>query len=206
MASHFEAADTRKRLILATIEAIDSGGEGSVRVQSIAEAVGVREPSVYHFFKNRAALVEAAQIERYQRSFLQLLIPFETAVALADTKSEFERAVAKVLSWSYVPDRHEARSARVNVLGAAQSSPTIAAAVVEANYSVAMTLAAILKGAQDKGWMRSDLDPLALAYWVNGQINGRVIAEMDSERVDLDAWNKVSVEAIIGLFRSSGPT
>ena len=63
--------DTRAKLLNATIEAIAAGGESSVRVSTVASAVGVREPSVYHFFKNREALVEAAQIERYRRSYLE---------------------------------------------------------------------------------------------------------------------------------------
>ena len=70
--------DTRTQLIEAAIVAITYGGEGSVRVSAVAAAVGVKEPSVYHFFKNREALVEAAQIERYRRSYSEMLKPFVT--------------------------------------------------------------------------------------------------------------------------------
>jgi hypothetical protein len=37
--------DTRTKLLNATIEAISSGGESSVRVSTVATAVGVREQS-----------------------------------------------------------------------------------------------------------------------------------------------------------------
>jgi hypothetical protein len=40
------------------------------------------------------------------------------------------------------------------------------------------------------------VDPLAAAYWINGQILGRVMAEMDKERVDLDKWNQISETAV----------
>ena len=84
--------DTRSKLLNATIEAISSGGEGSVRVSNVASAVGVREPSVYHFFKNREALVEAAQIERYRRSYSEMMVPFEAAALMSESWEDFEYA------------------------------------------------------------------------------------------------------------------
>ena len=193
--------DTRAKLLNATIDAISSGGEGSVRVSTVASAVGVREPSVYHFFKNREALVEAAQIERYRRSYTEMMIPFEAAALMSDTWADFERAVRKIFAAVYSPERAELRSIRMNVMGAAQSSPAIAAAVIEINHETAESLARVMTFGQEKGWVTKDLDAMALSYWGIGQINGRVMAEMNPSQVDLDAWNKVSIEAVLGVYR-----
>ena len=197
--------DTRTKLLNATIEAISSGGEGSVRVSNVAFAVGVREPSVYHFFKNREALVEAAQIERYRRSYVELMVPFEAAALMSDSWEDFERSVRKIFAAVYSPDRAQLRSIRKNVMGAAQSSPAIAAAVIEINHETAESLARVMTFGQEKGWVTKDLDAMALAYWGIGQINGRVMAEMNPSQVDLDAWNKVSIEAVLGVFRWKDP-
>ena len=197
--------DTRAKLLNATIEAISSGGEGSVRVSNVASAVGVREPSVYHFFKNREALVEAAQIERYRRSYTEMMVPFEAAAMMSDSWDDFERSVRKIFAAVYSPDRAQLRSIRKNVMGAAQSSPAIAAAVIEINHETAESLARVMTFGQEKGWVTRDLDAMALAYWGIGQINGRVMAEMNPSQVDLDAWNKVSIEAVLGVYRWKEP-
>ena len=197
--------DTRAKLLNATIEAISSGGESSVRVSTVATAVGVREPSVYHFFKNREALVEAAQIERYRRSYLEMILPFEAAALMSDTWADFERAVRKIFAAVYSPERAELRSIRMNVMGAAQSSPAIAAAVIEINHETAESLARVMTFGQEKGWVTKDLDAMALSYWGIGQINGRVMAEMNPSQVDLDAWTKVSIEAVLGIYRYKDP-
>jgi AcrR family transcriptional regulator len=197
--------DTRAKLLNATIMAIDAGGEVSVRVSNVASAVGVREPSVYHFFKNREALVEAAQIERYRRSYSEMMVPFEAAALMADSWDDFERSVRKIFAAVYSPDRAQLRSIRKNVMGAAQSSPAIAAAVIEINHETAESLARVMTFGQEKGWVTKDLDAMALAYWGIGQINGRVMAEMNSSQVDLDAWNKVSIEAVLGVYRWKEP-
>ena len=197
--------DTRAKLLNATIDAIASGGEGSVRVSSVAAEVGVREPSVYHFFKNREALVEAAQIERYRRSYAEMMVPFEAAALMADSWDDFERSVRKIFAAIYTPARAEVRSIRMNVMGAAQTSPAIAAAVNEINLENTESLARVMTFGQEKGWVTKDLDAMALAYWGIGQINGRVMAEMNPSQVDLDAWTKVSIEAVLGIYRYKDP-
>ena len=185
------------KLLEATMTAIAENGEGAVRVQKIAESVGVREPSVYHFFKNREALVEAAHIEMYRRSHVAMVEPFQAGAALADNAEDFRRIVKKILSLVYGAEREHIRSTRMSVLGAAQTSPTIAEAIREINFEISSRLAEVFLTAQEKNWIRKEVDPLAAAYWINGQILGRVMAEMDKDRVDLDKWNQVSETAVL---------
>jgi AcrR family transcriptional regulator len=190
-------SDTRTRILEAAMLAISENGEGAIRVQKIAESVGVREPSVYHFFKNREELVEAAHVERYRRSHLEMVKPFQAGAALADNAEDFRRIVKKILGLVYAPERENLRSTRMSVLGAAQSSPTIAEAIRQINFEVSSRLAEVFLTAQEKNWIRKEVDPLAAAYWVNGQILGRVMAEMDKDRVDLDKWNQISETAVL---------
>jgi len=189
-------SDTRTRILEAAMLAISENGEGAIRVQKIAESVGVREPSVYHFFKNREELVEAAHIERYRRSHLEMVRPFQAGAALADNAEDFRRIVKKILSLVYTAEREHIRSTRMSVLGAAQTSPKIAEAIRQINFEVFSKVAEVFATAQEKNWIRKEVDPLAAAYWINGQILGRVMAEMDKERVDLDKWNQISETAV----------
>lgn len=191
-----DISDTRTRILEAAMSVIEDTGEGALRVQKIAESVGVREPSVYHFFKNREELVEAAHIERYRRSHLEMVRPFQAGAALADNAEDFRRIVKKILSLVYSAEREDIRSTRMSVLGAAQTSPKIAEAIREINFEISSRLAEVFLTAQEKNWIRKEVDPLAAAYWINGQILGRVMAEMDKERVDLDKWNQISETAV----------
>ena len=190
-------SDTRTRILEAAMLAISENGEGAIRVQKIAESVGVREPSVYHFFKNREELVEAAHIERYRRSHLEMVRPFQAGAALADNAEDFRRIVKKILSLVYSAEREDIRSTRMSVLGAAQTSPKIAEAIREINFEVFSKVAEVFATAQEKNWIRKEVDPLAAAYWINGQILGRVVAEMDQDRVNLEHWNEASRGAIV---------
>ena len=187
--------DTRSRILDAAIEMMDSGGEVSIRVATIAAKLDIAEPSIYHHFTNRAALVEAAYVEWYWRC-LKIQVPMETVMALVDTREEYIRAIVKSLTWSYQKDRHAARAVRISVLGAAQRNPQLAKAINDINRKFLGSLADSMREAQKRKWISSDRDPMATSYWLHGQILGRVVAEMDEGIVDLEQWDALSFEAV----------
>jgi hypothetical protein len=121
-------------------------------------------------------------------------------MVLVDSKEDYVRALRKSMEWSYQPQRHHARAIRLSVLGAAQRNSELAVAVNDINKKFLATIADSVLVAQQKGWLRTDLDPTATAYWLHGQIIGRAVAEMDPGHVDLAQWDKVSFEAVLGLI------
>jgi len=189
---------TRTRIINAAIEMMEAGGEVSVRLGAIAETLGIKEPSIYHHFKNRVELVNAAYVEWYWQC-LKTDIPVEAMMVLVETKEDYVRTFRKSMEWSYQPERHHARAIRLSILGAAQRNPELAVTINEINKKFLATIADSVLFAQEKGWVRSDLDAMATAYWLHGQIIGRTVAEMDPGYVDLAQWDKVSFEAVLGL-------
>jgi len=194
------SSDVRSQMIDAAIEMMEVAGERSVRVAKVAEKVGVTEPLVYHHFKNRAALVTAAYAEWYKRC-QDLEVPIDQLMMMVTNQEEYEGAIRASLTWSYKAERVAARSVRLSVIGAAQTNPELAIAVNEINRSFLTSLAKTMEYAQSQGWVRTDLDPLATAYWLHGQINGRVVAEMDNGCLDLAKWDDVSFDAIFSLIR-----
>jgi AcrR family transcriptional regulator len=195
------AESTKSRILNAAIAMMDEGGEAAVRLGAIAENLGIKEPSIYHHFTNRTELINAAYVEWYWQC-LKTDIPVEAMMVLVETKDDYVRALRKTMEWSYQPERHHARAIRLSVLGAAQRSPDLAVSINDINKKFLASIADAANVAQQKGWLRTDLDPMAIAYWLHGQIIGRTVAEMDPEHVDLAQWDKVSFEAVLGLILS----
>jgi AcrR family transcriptional regulator len=195
------AESTKSRILNAAIAMMDEGGEAAVRLGAIAENLGIKEPSIYHHFTNRTELINAAYVEWYWQC-LKTDIPVEAMMVLVESKEDYVRAVRKTLEWSYQPERHHARAIRLSVLGAAQRNPDLAVSINDINKKFLASIADAANVAQQKGWLRTDLDPMAIAYWLHGQIIGRTVAEMDPGHVDLAQWDKVSFEAVLGLILS----
>jgi hypothetical protein len=89
----------------------------------------------------------------------------------------------------------------MSVAGAAQTNPDLKNAINELHRSFLGAAANNIRIAQDKGWVRADTDPVAFVYWLNGQITGRLLAEMTMGEVDLDAWNDVSFDAVFRMLQ-----
>jgi AcrR family transcriptional regulator len=195
------AESTKSRILNVAIAMMDEGGESAVRLGAIAENLGIKEPSIYHHFTNRTELINAAYVEWYWQC-LKTDIPVEAMMVLVETKDDYVRALRKTMEWSYQPERHHARAIRLSVLGAAQRNPELAVSINDINKKFLASIADAANVAQQKGWLRTDLDPMAIAYWLHGQIIGRTVAEMDPGHVDLAQWDKVSFEAVLGLIFS----
>jgi AcrR family transcriptional regulator len=193
------AESTRTRIINAAIAMMDEGGEAAVRLGAIAENLGIKEPSIYHHFANRTELVTAAYVEWYWQC-LKTEIPLEAMMSLVDSREDYVRTLRKIMEWGYQPERHRARAIRINVLGAAQRNAELAVAINDINKKFLATIADSVLTAQQNGWVRESLNPLACAYWLHGQIMGRILAEMDPGHLDMTQWNSISTEAVTGLL------
>lgn len=191
--------DIRDRILDAAIEMIESGGEASIRVTQIAEKVGVTQPALYHHFKDRAALVTAAYVRWFERHLLLDIPPSETIKTVV-TRDDYVQRFRETIAWGVTPGREYSRSVRVAVLGAAQTNPDLRAEINKINHALFESIANNIRVGQENGWARADLDPLATAYWLNGQVTGRFIAEMNGGQLDLNLWDDVSEKAVLSLL------
>lgn len=198
-----EESDTRQRIVDAVIGIITAGGESTLRMRDVAERVGIREPSIYHFFTNREQLIEAAQAECWRRDQTAMVALFSDMIGSARTRDEFVDTVATVLRRVFAPDRWAHRSTRIAVLGSAQSRPSLAAVIAESQQQVQEALAAVVRRAQDNGWVRGDLDAGMFAAWVLGMVNGRVLVEMAPEAADLAAWDRIAIDAVTAVLTAT---
>ena len=180
---------------------IDSKGEAGLRVRDIAATAGVTEPSIYHFFGSREGLIVAAQAHRYIFGQVTPLRTFAQAVYACRTKKQFVQVVKQTLTNIYEnPASLAVRSARVNVLGSAQTRPELARRLAEVQKIANDTLAEPLAFARDKGWVRKGVDLNVLASWMIGQINGRVLVEFESDPEELQKWNEISTDAVLAIL------
>ena len=190
-----DGAGTRARLIDATIEVIATRGDAAVRMVEIAEAAGIKQPSIYYFFPNREDLVVAAHRERYRRSVVEVLGRFEAEFAGATNIDDFHAGALRALQFALSDERRAARAVRMALLSKALTNEELLREVNDEAHQGHLGLAKILERAQRAGWVRADVSPLTLAVWVRSLIFGRLIVEMDDERYDRDEWTRLAISS-----------
>jgi len=192
--------DTRKRLIEAAVALIEERGVTRLRLREVAERVGIQEPSIYAFFRNREDLVDEASAARYQHGLLDLSAVFAGMIAAAADREEFRTAVSTVLAATFKEERVDFRWARVGVLALARTRPNLAIRILRAQQEADEQLGAAIREAAARGWVRADVDPVLLARWIIGLVNARVFLELDPQRAGSAHWDQLTSEAVLSMM------
>ena len=199
------AAPPAQRILDAAVLAIDERGEAALRVQDIVRVAGVQVPVLYRHFGNREGLVQAAQLERLRRDLAAEMAAIHAAMDTASTAEEFRALIEVVLERMTTPERRLPRSRRVNVLGSTYGRPELVAEVAAAQRIAIDWIADLLARPAALGWLREGLDPRTFAVWFGGAAIGRIVAELDPDRVDFAAYDEMWADAVrFTLFGRAG--
>ena len=193
------AEATRDRLLEATIDAIDAGGEAAVSVDEIAKTAGVTAPTIYNHFRNRDGLIAAAQAERFDRWIGE---DFDTLSSVIDgirTREQLVEILGFLLGAFVDPERSNLRVRRVSALGSAIGRPELKAIVIEKFVELCTRMAEVIRPLQERGIIRPDLDLLTFSAWFTGAVTGRVFIELGDTPIDPVVWDRLLTEAVAAL-------
>jgi AcrR family transcriptional regulator len=171
-----------------------------VRVQDVVRDAGVQIPVLYRHFGNREGLVQAAQLERLRRDLDAEMEIVEATFADATSAAEFRRLFEQILARIASPERRLPRSRRVNVLGSTYGRPDLIEGVARAQRTSIARIIAVLQPAAERGWLRDDLDLQAVGPWLGGAVIGRIVADLDAEHVDFEAYDAIWRQSICHII------
>ena len=121
----------RGRLIDSALVFIDRDGIDGARLRDIVEHADMTTGSLYWFFKNRRALINAALAERYVRKMRQLTDVAEEIIAKGLVIGDPLDLLTEITVRVGDPERVMARRERVQVLAAALDDPVLAKQVAD---------------------------------------------------------------------------
>jgi len=199
------AVDTIDAVIEETIRVLESEGESAVRIANISAVTGVSYGAIYHHFRDRDGLIRAAQFARLRhqpRSFTapmaQAFDQIETQAADSMVLVDIMRDIARTIT---DPQRQAIRLVRINVLAAAESRPELRTAVMELERRIMEDVRQLVVRAQGLGVVSPDLDPLAVATFLESIAFGVVLQEYFGETPDPEALAEVVFRAFVSLVQ-----
>lgn len=174
---------TRQRLIDATLNVIDELGVDAVKVTDIAERAETTTGSLYWFFKNRQALINAALAEQYVASMRSLLTSMEgSATFLQNFKVD-----------PLEPSRVAARRRQIRVLADALESPDLALEVASIQRELLERGARYVERMRGSQSTSTDVDPYSIALYVEAMYIGFAVIDLAPDLVpDPDKWRRVN--------------
>jgi AcrR family transcriptional regulator len=192
----------RLRLIDSTLFMIDRDGVDGARLKDIVEHANMTTGSLYWFFKNRRALINAALAERYVRKMRSLTDLVADAFSKDADLGDPMLILNEITVQPNQPDRVEARAERVQVLAAALEDPLLAKHVADIQRQLLTQIGEIIKDAQTKKVVRSDVDPYAVAVMMQSTAIGLASVDLAKDLMpDLAAWNHL-MDLVVGSIKA----
>ena len=188
-------------IIEVAIELVLRHGDSGFRIEELIERPGISKSSLYLHFGDRDGLVGLALSTAFLRDIRNNVD--DAAVLLADVKNrkQMEEAIPQLVELALnTPDA--ARWQRVMVLASARNRPEMMKRVSEGQTMVNTAIEELVRGLQNSGAVRIDLDAREIGVLIQTAIIGRIFRDVDSEITaeDLDKWRAILVSVYEGIL------
>ena len=188
---------TKRLLVETVVELLETKKPNEILAEEVLEISGVSKGSMYHHFEDLQELVETAQLVRYSK-WIDLSIEFMTKYVLgANTKEEFVKSLRALTELTQASDRKGARAERARALAACFDNPRMAKAMGVESQRHTDALADIIHEVQNRGFVRTDVDPKAIAVFIQSYTLGKLVNDYNPDGVkDDDCVNLISDMAV----------
>ena len=185
-------------MLQSAAELIAELGEAHVRLVDVADRSGLSIGAIQHHFRSRDRLVAEAQLHRFVGPARADIEAIEAMLDSARSADEVRAGFVAVTR--AVVDRSRAlqRMDRLSSLSAAHGRPDLYVAVQAQVSELSEQFAAAIRGLQVRGLVRGDVDPTALAVFVQAYALGMVIADLVEPAVPAE-----SLAAVVDLFMNA---
>lgn len=191
---------SRQRILDATIEAIDRGGETSVRIIEVSEAAGVTQGLVTYHFHTRDQLIAEANTARFVATISEDLEIMRQALPALQTLDDLRKLAEHMTTLLLTSERDLARRRRLNALGFAIQSPHAMATIAPVHNQVVDAMADLLAQGQANGVVRTDLEVRAMATVILGYTFGLVMKEFDENPPSNDDLFKAITKFVLAMI------
>jgi AcrR family transcriptional regulator len=194
------AKDTIGTVIAAANQAIETGGESSVRIQEISAKTGVSIGSIYHHFGDRDGLIRATYVHNFAANIQDDIARTKRFMAKMHSTAEIAEHYDEMMAFLVDHFKHVPADKRANIIGNTTGRPLLRAALAEVQHGLTEQLTEVMQLLQDRKMLKAHLSPRAAAVLVLGMLHGRIVAEIDTNPVSDLEWNQAMISAFGGLF------
>ena len=185
-------------MLQSAAELIAELGEAHVRLVDVADRSGLSIGAIQHHFRSRDRLVAEAQLERFVGPAQADVEAIDTMLSSAGSVAEVRDVLSLITRAVVDRSRTLQRMDRLSSLSAAHGRPDVYEAVQAQVSELSEQFAAAFRGLQLRGLVRGDIDPTALAVFVQAYALGMVIADLVEPAVPAE-----SLAAVVDLFMNA---
>lgn len=186
-------------LLNTAVEILDTVSVDRLTIAAVLERSGVAYGSLYHHYEDFSDLVEQAVVERYSRR-VKVSIELVRSLLTSRDAADFRERSEALFRESFSPDRHPNRLERAEALGSLKGRPRLQERLAAVQQELTDSQAEVLGEAQSRGWVRPDVDVVAVSALIQAVVLGRIVDDVSAHPVGREAWNAVAMRAVSAVL------
>jgi AcrR family transcriptional regulator len=172
---------------------IDEVGLDSTEMVEVVRRAGVTTGALYHHFRDMNHLLEEAIAIQYPVGVRESLTMIKEGIDAATTLEDFQQLMRDVTRLSQAPENKARRMQRARYLAIAFSSESLHEVIAQQQKQMTAELSAELQRVADRGWLRADLNPKAVAVFLQAYTLGRIVDDITDDPVDSEDWHNLII-------------
>jgi AcrR family transcriptional regulator len=179
---------TKQLLLDTAISLIDEFGPQGFTVENLLDASKISKGSLYHHFEDFHDVIEEAQVARFARFVDEDIRVLTSLLSTSTSREDLGQRFAEVVLASGAPGRAEARADRASIVGLSRHSKKFADALAIEQQRLTDSLADVAREMQERSWISSEVDVVALATFVQAYSLGAVLNDVTEKPLSVERW------------------
>ncbi len=189
-----ESSATRQFILDSTVELLAERPSDAIRVTDIAARSHVGIPTIYYYFSSRDLLIAEAQVENFRRLFTRRhdhLDAMRDAIE-RDDQPAWNEAFHHYHVANASPETLDAMWDLVRVLADIRTDPVARRRFVAYHDEALLERVDIVEAAQQRGWLRADIDARAYVAFSGSVVIGRILLDGSAHfAIDPEAMHRL---------------
>lgn len=196
-----ETLDSRSQLIDVALRIILERGIDALRVDEVLAEVGVTKGSLYWHFEDRQGLIKAAIAEQVRRMSAETVLGLSDAITQSSKKEDYLARITPFIVDPFDSQQVRDRWRRLAILVETQNDPELMALMHDVQSRHLDVVVELMTDAQQRGFLRSDLDPRAVATALNViNVGSNIIDVLGENAPNQDAWWNLILFFVNAMF------
>jgi len=182
------AHPTKSKLVETATRLLKTHKPSEISVDLVLSESKISKGSLYHHFADLDELIETALLDRYAR-WVDISVGAMTQIlTTAKTSKEIYLGLVEVTRRSQDPKLSAERFFRAEVLSKANSSPRFAEKLQALQQDLTDSLTDIIREAQERNFYNKNIDPRAIAVFIQAYTLGKIVDDMSADPVNQEAY------------------
>lgn len=193
--------DSRAQLVEVALRIILDRGIDALRVDDVVREVGVTKGSLYWHFEDRQGLIKAAIAEQIRRFSAETVAELSNAITQTSNKEQYLSRLIPYIVDPFNAQLVRERWGRLAILVETQNDPQLKEMMHDVQSRHLEVVVELMTDAQNRGYLRDDLDPRAVAVALSViNIGSNIIDVLGENAPKPDAWWNLMMFFINSMF------